>query len=770
MLDVKIALGAFVVRRQTTCGLSGLRLWLMAGFLSLCASAVAAQSVVSVKSSTPDGSYKVGSSISIQVAFDQVVTVSGRPKLVLETGATDRTASYSGISADGRVLTFVYTVQADDSSSDLDYVSSTALSLKGGASIKDTTGRDVDLTLPKPGAVGSLAANKAISVGESGRSMVVYGSAAAAAVGGVAAVVAKVASGKKTDFTPPTLSIQDAPQVVGNKNGFVVTFVFSEAVSGFALEDITVVNGTVSNFATVDAAKYTVKITPDGNGNVEISVAAGVAQDAAGNGNTAATKVTVLYDGTGPTVKIEKAPPAVRNVSFDVDVVFSEVVTGFVHGDITVVNATVLSLTGSGKTYTAKIMPNGKGDVEISVAVNVAQDAVGNGNTALTKVTIPYDKEVPNVTFRGPKRVKKDVRFTLGVVIDEYTLDFLQNDVELENARYEKVYKKPKDLGDKLELNKSALELRMYYTFNLYIIPLAEGPVTAKVRAGAAWDPAGNQTAEAIFTTYCDVTPPTVSIDNAPPSVSTQAEFSIDIVFSEAVKDFLAGDVTVANGAVLSLTGQGKEYKAKIKPDGKGDLEINIAAGVAKDFVEYENTAANPVIVDYVTPMSVTIKDAPSSVSTLDGFPVTFEFSEAVKDFVLADITVTNGIVSDFATINSAKYTAKITPDGKGPVGINVAAEVAHDAAGNKSTAATPVTVTYSGPAVVATVKDVPQFVSSLDGFAVIIEFSEPVTGFTPDDIAVGNGNVSDLRSINATSFAAKITPNGQGDITIGLD
>jgi hypothetical protein len=103
-------------------------------------------------------------------------------------------------------------------------------------------------------------------------------------------------------------------------------------------------------------------------------------------------------------------------------------------------------------------------------------------------------------------------------------------------------------------------------------------------------------------------------------------------------------------------------------------------------------------------------------------------------------------------------------------VGINVAAEVAHDAAGNKNTAATPVTVTYSGPAVVATVKDVPQFVSSLAGFAVIIEFSEPVTGFTPDDIAVGNGNVSDLRSINATSFAAKITPNGQGDITIGLD
>ncbi|MCC6863550.1 MAG: hypothetical protein IT544_01905, partial [Rhodobacteraceae bacterium] len=128
MLDIKTVLGAFVSRHQTTCGLSGLRLWLMAGFLSLCASAVAAQSVVSVQSSTPDGSYKVGSSISIQVAFDKAVRVSGRPKLVLETGATDCIANYSGISADGRVLTFVYTVQADDSSSDLDYVSSTALS------------------------------------------------------------------------------------------------------------------------------------------------------------------------------------------------------------------------------------------------------------------------------------------------------------------------------------------------------------------------------------------------------------------------------------------------------------------------------------------------------------------------------------------------------------------------------------------------------------------------------------------------------------------
>ena len=50
-----------------------------------------------------------------------------------------------------------------DTSSDLDYTSTTALSLNGGT-IKDSSNIDVSLTLPSPGAERSLANNKDLIV------------------------------------------------------------------------------------------------------------------------------------------------------------------------------------------------------------------------------------------------------------------------------------------------------------------------------------------------------------------------------------------------------------------------------------------------------------------------------------------------------------------------------------------------------------------------------------------------------------------------------
>src|SRR5690606_11465250 len=110
--------------------------------------------VTSVTSSTPNGTYKVGDVITLQVTFDEAVTVTGTPQLTLETGATDRAANYASGSGNS-VLTFQYTVKAGDTTADLDYVASSALALNGGT-IKDAAGNNATLTLPWPGGPGSL--------------------------------------------------------------------------------------------------------------------------------------------------------------------------------------------------------------------------------------------------------------------------------------------------------------------------------------------------------------------------------------------------------------------------------------------------------------------------------------------------------------------------------------------------------------------------------------------------------------------------------------
>jgi len=121
--------------------------------------------VTGVSASSPDGGYKVGDQLLLTVTFDQAVIVDtsgGTPSLLLETGATDRSASY--LSGSGsNTLTFAYTVQAGDVSADLDYASTGAFALNG-ATIRNVSSDDAILALPAPGGLDSIAGQRALVI------------------------------------------------------------------------------------------------------------------------------------------------------------------------------------------------------------------------------------------------------------------------------------------------------------------------------------------------------------------------------------------------------------------------------------------------------------------------------------------------------------------------------------------------------------------------------------------------------------------------------
>jgi hypothetical protein len=111
-----------------------------------------------VSTSFPNGIYKAGTVIPIKVTFTGVVTVSGTPSLALNSGGTATYVSGSGTN----VLTFRYVVGPGENVGRLDFASTTALSNDG--SITYGAGLPLDLNLPAPGAVGSLAAASAIAI------------------------------------------------------------------------------------------------------------------------------------------------------------------------------------------------------------------------------------------------------------------------------------------------------------------------------------------------------------------------------------------------------------------------------------------------------------------------------------------------------------------------------------------------------------------------------------------------------------------------------
>ena len=79
-----------------------------------------------------------------------------------------------------------------------------------------------------------------------------------------------------------------------------LTAIFSRPVSGFTVDDITVGNGAVGNFAG-SGAVYTFDVTPNDIGEVTVDISAGAAEDTGGNGNTAAPRVSlgITYDDDG---------------------------------------------------------------------------------------------------------------------------------------------------------------------------------------------------------------------------------------------------------------------------------------------------------------------------------------------------------------------------------------------------------------------------------------------------------------------------------------
>ena len=125
--------------------------------------------LVSVSSANSNGSYGAGKTVAITAMFSAPVVVSGSPQLALNSGGTAVYASGSGTAT----LTFTYTVATGQNSLKLDYTSTTALTLNGGT-VSDSVGNVAALTLPVPGAAGSLSSNKNIAIDTTAPTVVSY--------------------------------------------------------------------------------------------------------------------------------------------------------------------------------------------------------------------------------------------------------------------------------------------------------------------------------------------------------------------------------------------------------------------------------------------------------------------------------------------------------------------------------------------------------------------------------------------------------------------
>ena len=175
------------------------------------------------------------------------------------------------------------------------------------------------------------------------------------------------------------------------------TFTFDEPVHGFTASDVAVVNGTKGTLTSLPGGNiYSLVVTPKPNfeGNLTVSLAAGVATDAAGNGNTVATTNTLAMKTVVPTLVITDnvsgtAVIATNDVTFTFT--FSEDVgTSFVVSDVGVTNGTKgACVRVNATTYTLKVtpLPNFSGTMKVRVNAFSFANLAENENNVFTELS-----------------------------------------------------------------------------------------------------------------------------------------------------------------------------------------------------------------------------------------------------------------------------------------------------------------------------------------------------------------------------------------------
>ncbi|NNV25314.1 MULTISPECIES: Ig-like domain-containing protein [unclassified Roseobacter] len=543
------------------------------------------------------------------------------------------------------------------------------------------------------------------------------------------------------DNTAPGVTLSSGAASPSNAASFPLMIVFDEPVSGFGDGDVSVTGGTISAISG-SGATYSATLTPSADGMVTAMVNAAVAVDAAGNGNLAATALSILSDRTVPDVAISGLSALITE-AVPLTVRFSEDVTGFVEADIAVENATLSGFAGSGRAYSVTLTPDSDGAVSVQVPASRAEDAAGNGNQESGTIAATADLSPPGVSITGLPALLNGAA-TITVTFDEPVSGF--------------------DIADLVLSNASASDLSgAGAVYQVLLTPLADGPVTVGVRADAAQDRAGRfNTVSNTATATADLSAPSVMITGVPPDLAGPT--LVTIRFSAPVTGFTVADLTLSNAQISMFSGNGAEYQFTLTPEADGPVSLLLPANAAIDAAGNGNTAPNPIsaLADMSGP-TVSVSALPPMIT--GSTSVNLTFSEPVFGLELSDFETVNAQLSALTGTGSS-YTLQITPDADGAVSLRLPAGRLNDAAGNPNLASDWVgSVADISPPTV-TLSPLPSVLGA--PVQVSITFSEAVSGLEVADFTTLNAMVSNL-SGGGAGYQVTLIPSGDGPVEMQL-
>ncbi len=612
------------------------------------------------------------------VAASESFAVDTRPPMPAAGGAT----------VDAQTLTLVWTeplaAEAEPSAD--------VFTLTGG-SVGSRTVSHVALS----GSAATLTVSPPVSHGETGlalRYTPAQDDWIRDAVGNPAAGFSSRAVVNETpDRDAPTVASITSDAAHPAKDPFTVTIAFSEAVTGLTQEEIEVGGGTGSDFSG-EAASYQLRVDPDPNleGDVTVSVRADAAEDAAHNGNVAASE-TFAVDTRPPVLAIGDAARvdgAVLTLTWreplepdSTPAPGAFTVTG---GDASR-SVTGVSVTGSVVRLT--VSPAAMhGEVGIRLDYTPPDrdplvDEAGNPAPALDRRSVSNttpDTAAPTVTSIASEasHPTRDV-FRVTVSFSEPVTGLAASDIDVTG-------------GTATGFSGSGAR------YGIDIEPDAgfDGDVTLAVPADAAEDDADNGNLAGSASFAVDTRPPGLAVHDAVvidgAAVTLAWDEVLDPDSTPARDSFEVGGGTARDVSDVRVSGTTVHLRVDSPAEhGESGIEVGytppaqnpIQDALGNPAAGFSGREANNVTSDDDVPSVASITSAAKHPSK-DPFRVTIVFSEAVSGLMAGEVQVVAGTGSNFSG-SGATYALDIEADAdlEGDVTVSVPDGVAEDAARN---------------------------------------------------------------------------------------
>ncbi|PVZ54348.1 glycosyl hydrolase [Pseudomonas sp. B1(2018)] len=581
------------------------------------------------------------------------------------------------------------------------------------------------------------------------------------------------------DTVRPTATIVVADTALNVGETSQVTITFSEAVSGFSNADLTIDNGTLSAVSSSDGGiTWTATLTPlaaitDTSNLIRLDNS-GV-QDAAGNTGSGTTDSNnYAIDSQRPTATIVMADTDLRpGETTLVTITFNEAVNGFTNADLTVANGTLSGLSSSdgGVTWTATFTPT----ASITDTTNLitldntgVTDAAGNAGSGVTNsANYLVQTSVPTASIVIADTSLKAGETTLvTITFNEAVNGFSNADLSVANGTLSNVSSNDGGITWTAAFTPAS---NVTDASNLITLDNS-GVANASGNTGAGTTDSNNFAIDTVL--------PTATIVVADTQLGIGETTTVTITFSEAVSGFDLSDISVANGTLSNLSSRdgGVTWTATLTPTANVSDATNLIVldtGRVQDIAGNFGASiaiSNNYALDATRP-TVTIVVANPNLGIGQTTTVTFTFSEAVSDFDLSDLSVTNGDLSNLASSDGGKtWTATFTPTANVTDPSNfIALDTGNvtDLVGNTgNTVAVSNNYTLDSELPTATVVVANPDLGVGQTSQVTITFSEAVSGFDLSDISIANGTLSDLRSSDGgKTWTAMLTPTANVNI-----